>query len=215
MGRRIYIAGGTGYIGSSLIPSLLARGHEVRVLARPAALHRLAAGAEGLPGNALDAATIDPTGCDAYLHMVGTPHPAPWKGAQFRAVDLRALKASVAAAVGARIPHFVYLSVAHPAPVMRAYIEVRAECERLIGEAGLCSTTLRPWYVLGRGHWWPYALLPAYKLAERVSSLREGARRLGLITLSEMVGALVWAVENPPIASRVLDVSAIRACSRM
>jgi hypothetical protein len=62
------------------------------------------------------------------------------------------------AAVANRVQHFVYVSVAHPAPVMKAYVEVRMQCE----ESGLNTTILRPWYV--PGHDWPYLLKPGYRL---------------------------------------------------
>jgi len=45
---------------------------------------------------------------------------------------------------------------------MKAYIAVREECEEIIQESGLNATILRPWYVLGPGHRWPYMLLPMY-----------------------------------------------------
>jgi len=94
---------------------------------------------------------------------------------------------------------------------MSAYIAVRAECEAAIEAAGLNATILRPWYVLGPGHRWPYLLLPLYKLGELFSSTREGAQRLGLVTLEQMITALTFAVENPVRRIRVLTVPEIRA----
>jgi hypothetical protein len=45
-----------------------------------------------------------------------------------------------------------------------------------------------------------------------VPGCREGARRLGLVTLDQMVNALVRAVEEPPPAGtvRIVDVPGIR-----
>ena len=80
------------------------------------------------------------------------------QGAEFQAVDLPSIQAAVAAAVAADVRHFVYVSVAHPAPMMHDYIAVRTEGEELVREHGLNATILRPWYILGQGHWWPYAL---------------------------------------------------------
>jgi uncharacterized protein YbjT (DUF2867 family) len=102
------------------------------------------------------------------------------------------------------------VSVAHPAPVMKAYIAVRQEGERLVRASGARATILRPWYVLGPGHLWPYALLPLYALLERLPSTAEGARRLGLVTRRQIVAALVQAVENPPDAVRIVEVPEIR-----
>jgi len=141
---------------------------------------------------------------------VGVSHPSPAKAAQFRAVDLISAKASVAAAVAAGIRHFVYVSVAHPAPVMREYIAARSEAEETIRAAGLNATILRPWYVLGPGRRWPLLLVPAYWILERLPSTRETARRLGLVTLPQMVAALVRAVENPAQGIRIVEVPEIR-----
>ena len=73
----------------------------------------------------------------------------------------------------AQARRFVYVSVAHPAPVMHAYIDVRVRVEQLLRESPLPCTVLRPWYVLGPGHRWPYLLIPLYWL------LRELCRQLG------------------------------------
>ena len=80
--------------------------------------------------------------------------------------------------------------VAQPAPAMKSYVMVRAACEAAIKEAGLNATVLRPWYVLGPGHWWPLALISAYKLAELMPWTSAGAKRLGLVSLPEMTAAL-------------------------
>src|SRR5205085_4474670 len=109
------------------------------------------------------------------------------KAAEFRAVDLLSACEAINAAADLAVPHFIYLSVAQPAPVMKAYIAVRAECEALIRTRRLNATVLRPWYVLGPGHNWPYALLPLYKVMEQLPFVSQGATRLGLVTLEQMI----------------------------
>lgn len=108
------------------------------------------------------------------------------------------------------LPHVLYVSVAHPAPIMRDYIAVRRACEAAIEEAGLVATIMRPWYILGPGHWWPLVLQPWYRLLERIPNTRMAATRLGLVTMREMLTAMVWAIEQPPDRWRVMDVSEIR-----
>jgi len=212
--RQVFVTGGTGYIGRRLIPVLLARGHNVRALVRPESVGRAPAGATTVVGNALDASTFVAAlnSTETIVHLVGTPHPSPSKAAEFQRVDLPSIRASVEAARRAQAAHLVYVSVAHPAPVMHAYIEARSAGERAIAEAGLTATILRPWYVLGPGHRWPYLLLPFYAFARLIPSKRESALRLGLVTLRQMVIALVTAVENPPPEGRIriVEVPGIR-----
>jgi uncharacterized protein YbjT (DUF2867 family) len=141
---------------------------------------------------------------------VGVSHPNPSKAAQFLKVDLASGRGAVEAASAARVQHFVYVSVAQPAPVMKAYIQVRSECEAVIRQSGMNATILRPWYVLGPGHRWPYLLLPAYQLLELFPSMRAGATRLGLVTLDQMTRALLYAVSSPSHGVRVVEVPEIR-----
>ena len=212
--RDVFVTGGTGYIGQRLVTSLVNRGHRVRALARRESVGRVPAGASPIVGNALDpdtfGAALSPA--DTVVHLVGTPHPGPAKAEEFLSIDLASARATVSAAARAQISHLVYVSVAQPAPVMQAYVAARAAGEEAIAEAGLTATVLRPWYVLGPGHWWPIVLLPVYAVAELVPSTKESAQRLGLVTLRQMVEALVWSVEVPPPAGtmRILEAPAIR-----
>lgn len=210
--RSVFIAGGTGYIGQRLIARLLERGHGVRALVRSGSEGKLPEGCIAVMGNALDgtsyAQNISPA--DTFVQLVGVAHPSPAKAAEFRKVDLPAGLGAIAAAKSAGIRHFVYVSVAHPAPMMHSYIAVRTKCESAIDSAGLHATILRPWYVLGPGHRWPYLLLPVYKIAEFIPNMRDGAQRLGLVTLEQMLRALTFSVENPVQGKRILEVPEIR-----
>ena len=144
------------------------------------------------------------------MQLLGVPHPSPAKAQQFLDIDLRSALETIAAAAEMRAGHVVYVSVAQPAPVMHAYQAARRQAEEALAATGLPRTILRPWYVLGPGHRWPYALLPLYWMMERMPSTRERARRLGLVTIAQMVAALVDAVEHAPQAERIVDVPQIR-----
>ena len=199
-------------MGRALIGELVARGHEVRALVRRGSEGKLAAGVEAVVGDPLDessfAASVAPS--DTFVQLVGVPRPSPAKAREFREIDLVSGRASVSAARAAGIEHFVYVSVAQPAPVMKAYQAVRAEVESLLRESGVPATVLRPWYVLGPGHRWPYMLVPLYWLMERLPSKHETAQRLGLVTHAQMIAALLRAVEDPAEDFRVVTVPQIK-----
>jgi len=213
MRHEVFVAGGTGYIGSRLVPLLLSRGHRVRALARPGSERRLPPGCEVVSGDPLRIDSF--AGCvapaDTFVQLVGVSHPSPSKAAQFRDVDLASARISAEAAARAGVANFVYVSVARPAPLMKAYQQARSEAEDFIRARGLDATFLRPWYVLGPGHRWPHLLQPLYGIAERIPATRESARRLGLVTIGQMLSALVFAVENPAPGVRILEVPQLRA----
>jgi uncharacterized protein YbjT (DUF2867 family) len=213
----VFVTGANGYLGRATIPKLIARGHQVRGLVRPGREGRLPPKTEAVIGDALVASSyqeaIPPA--DTLIHLVGTPRPNPRKALEFESTDLGSIEAAVVAAKAAGIQHLIYVSVAQPAPVMKAYVDVRRRGEERVRAAGFPSVTLlRPWYVLGPGHLWPYLLLPVYSFARFLPGSRDTARRLGPVSLKAMTSALVAAVEEPPVGVRVVEVPEIQRLGR-
>ena len=209
---RVFITGVSGFMGRRLAAKLAARGHEVRGLVRSGSKARLADGCERVTGDPLDASTYREyvRGCDTLVHLVGVAHPSPAKKQQFRSIDLASATQAIAAAAATGVRHLVYVSVAHPAPIMREYIAARMEAEAAIGKAGLNATILRPWYVLGPGRRWPLGIAPIYRLLEALPATRDAARRLGLVSAEQMTASLARAVEEPASGVRVWEVPQIR-----
>jgi len=208
----VFVAGGTGYIGVPLISLLLVRRHKVFGLARAVSESKLPAGCNPVIGDALQRGSyVVPAECDTFIHLVGVAHPSPAKAEQFRAIDQRSLEVAVEAAALGNTRHFIYVSVAHPAPAMQAYIAVRRHCEELIRASGFSATFVRPWYVLGPGHRWPYLLKPLYWMFEKIPAKRETALRLGLVTHEQMVRCLAGAVEASARGVRIIEVPEIKS----
>jgi uncharacterized protein YbjT (DUF2867 family) len=211
-GLSILVTGATGYLGRALVEQGRQRGHRISTFIRPGSEQRLPPGTPATVGDPFSADSLAEalSPGDTLVHLIGTPRPNPRKAQEFLAVDLRSAQVAAAAAVQASAAHIVYVSVAHPAPVMQAYIEARSAAEGAFRATGIPTTVLRPWYVLGPGHWWPYLLVPLYEIFKRVPSKRETALRLGLVTHQQMIAALLRAIEDGPEGFRVIDVPAIR-----
>ena len=143
--------------------------------------------------------------------MLGVSHPSPSKKHLFYKIDFASVSASVAAATRARCEHFVYISVAQtPTTVMHDYQVCRAACERIIRESTLKASIIRPWYVIGPGHYWPVLFLPLFKLLENIPKTSVKAKGLQLVYLKQMLKTLIHAVEHAPEQVRFFEIEEIR-----
>lgn len=212
MNNKVFITGGTGYIGSRIIPILNSNGFNVTALARKESLNKLPSCCNAVEGNALDENSFKEfvTGCDIFIQLAGVSHPSPAKKEEFKKIDLASVKASVNAAKYAGVKHFIYLSVAQPAPMLKEYIEVRKHGEELLAESKIPSSIIRPWYIIGPGHYWPLILKPVYKICEWIPATREQAINLGLVKLEEMLSTILYSVKNPPAGIKIYRTEDIR-----
>ncbi len=211
--KPIFITGGTGYIGSRLIRILISRGHDVTALVRKGSEGKLPHGAKAVVADPFDASTfqeqIPPNAI--FVQLLGVPHPSPKKKEQFKLIDLRSVKASADAAAYAGVSHFVYVSVAMTETnFMKDYQQVRREGEDYIKSKNINCSFIRPWYVLGPGHWWPVILLPVYGIAELVPSWRQQARARALVTIKQMLQTLLNVIESDPQKLRIVEIRQIR-----
>jgi uncharacterized protein YbjT (DUF2867 family) len=213
----VFITGGTGYIGKRLTKQLLQRGHSVIALVRKGSENKVTAGAKAIVADPFDAGSFRqsvPKG-SVFVQLLGVSHPSPKKAKQFNEIDLVSVKASADAAAGAGVSKFVYISVAMvPSKLMQAYQAVRKEGEAYCKSKQLNCTFIRPWYVVGPGHYWPVILLPFYGLAELIPTWRQKAKAMGLVTIRQMLRALNNAVEADPLPLRIMEINDIRHTGR-
>ena len=207
--KEIFITGGTGYIGKRLIKSLLKNNHRVIALVRNGSESKIPAGAETVIADPFDGNTFQqyiPKGA-VFVQLLGVSHPSPSKAEQFKQIDLRSVKASADAAAVAGVSHFIYVSVSMaPSKIMQAYRDVRKQGEEYCISKNLNCTFIRPWYVLGPGHWWPVILLPLYGVAQLIPSWKEKAKAKGLVTISQMINTLINVVERESVRKRVIEI---------
>lgn len=211
--RAVFITGATGYIGTRLIRRLTKKGYHVLALVRQGSEQKVPPGAEVIIGNPFDAKTFQstiPRGC-TFVQLLGVAHPSPKKAQQFTEIDLRSLKASADAAATAGVNHFIYMSVAMaPVKLMQAYQQVRKEGEQYCLAKNFNCSFIRPWYVLGPGHWWPLLLLPVYGIGEFAPSWKKKTRAVALVTIGQILRTLVSVIEEDPSPHRILEIKDMR-----
>jgi uncharacterized protein YbjT (DUF2867 family) len=143
--------------------------------------------------------------------LLGVSHPGPSKKELFRKIDFASAAATISAARQAECSHFIYVSVAQtPTSVMKDYQQVRAECEEMIRASSLKATIIRPWYIIGPGHYWPLLLIPLFKLLEVIPQTKQKAKALRLVYLKQMLNTLIHAVEHQPDNTQIIEIERIR-----
>ena len=111
---RVFVTGGTGFVGSCLIRHLVEAGNEVVALCRAGSEDKLPASenVEGVAADLFDANEIAGRldGCDAVIHLVGIIREFPGKGVTFQRLHVEATRAVVAAAQQAGVKRYLQMS---------------------------------------------------------------------------------------------------------
>ncbi|KAJ2155888.1 hypothetical protein GGF46_005538 [Coemansia sp. RSA 552] len=165
--HRIFVVGGSGFIGQAICRAALSRGWEVLSLSRHGAPGRDTSGVRWIKGDALEPATFAThlAGCDAVVHSVGVlmengykkainvgyhtgaaPAPATYESANRDT----ALSVARAARATPGVDAFVYISASDVVPFLdRRYISTKREVERelLAHQGQLRPVILRPGFM--------------------------------------------------------------------
>jgi uncharacterized protein YbjT (DUF2867 family) len=142
--RRLFVAGATGAVGSSLIPLAARAGVPLVPHVRPKSADRLAhpdkAALELTDPGLADAMR----GCTTVVQLIGTMRKRFSSGDTYESSDVGTTRLLVEAAKRAEVDHLVLLSSVGAGRPFGAYLKAKARAEALVRESGLAFTILRP-----------------------------------------------------------------------
>src|SRR5262245_22172887 len=112
--QRIFVAGGTGFVGRMVLRALVARGFLVRCLVRPGSESKLKGfeSIDRVPGDALrpKGLVACAEGCAAIVNLIGIIRERPSRGVTFERLHVQATLNLLAVAREAGVKRFVQMS---------------------------------------------------------------------------------------------------------
>ncbi|KAA0891276.1 complex I NDUFA9 subunit family protein [Oryzomonas rubra] len=195
---RVFIAGGTGFVGEHVSHELLRQGHQLRLL-----VHR-----RGAPPESVEQVEGDVTrpedfgravaGCDAVMNLVGIIREFPGRGVTFERLHVQATANMLAAAKQAGIRRYVQMSALGTRPdAVSSYHRTKFRAEELVRNSGLDWTILRPSLIFGPKDAFVGMLARQMRLAPVAPVIGSGAYRLQPIHADDVARCFALALEMP------------------
>ena len=210
---KIAVTGATGFVGSHLVPQLVAGGHDVIAISRSG--RRLPDWGEAVTPQAVDVTTGDLDraldGADAVVHLVAIPRESG--GRRFEDVNVTGTRRVVAAAERAGVRRLVHQSVLGATDDRRhAYLSSKWRAEEAVRASAVDWVILRPSLLFGPGdgffrlvrttlRWWSpgIVIVPG-----------RGDTRFQPLSVDDMAVAIERAVVDPERAGTTLELGGPR-----
>lgn len=209
---RIFLTGATGFIGGHILAALLARGHHVTCLVRPGTRwHPTHPHTQPTVGDWLVPASWQAAipGHAAVINSIGIIRERP--GASFAAVHTVAPLALFQAAAASGVSKIVQISaLGADEHAISRYHRSKYAADRHLAQLGVPYVVLRPSIVYGPGD-------HSMRLFARLAALPitpvpgDGQYRLQPVHVTDLVRAVVAAVERPHLHALTIDVGGAQA----
>ncbi len=194
---KIFISGGTGFVGGHLTRELLNRGHELRLL-----VHRFGAKIEGVEHIEGDITRLEDfsgaiKGCDAVINLVGIIREFPSRGATFEKLHVQATANMLAAAQKGGVRRYLQMSALGTRPdAVSQYHKTKFRAEELVRASGLEWTIMRPSLIYGPKDAFINMLADQLRTAPVMPVIGNGLYRLQPIHADDVARCFALALEQ-------------------
>jgi uncharacterized protein YbjT (DUF2867 family) len=147
--KRVFVTGGTGFLGYRVVRALLEQGAEVTVLIKLGSEEKLGAlrgRVQYVQGDPWNPASLRgrARGHGVVVHLVGGVKPDPARGLTFRHLNYVSARNVAQMAVSDGVPNMLLLSAAAaPLGVRGGYLESKRDAEQYLQSTGLNWTIVR------------------------------------------------------------------------
>jgi NADH dehydrogenase len=207
---KLVILGGTGFVGSHLIPRLQRDGHTIVVLSRNREKHREAGVLPGVGVASVDvhdraALANRLAGADAAINLVGILNERGSDGSGFRKAHVELASTLLAACADARVPRLLQMSALRAGEGESHYLKTRGEAEALVKAAPLAWTIFRPSVIFGEGDGLFFRFAQLLRLTP-VLPLARAQAKFAPVHVGDVAEAFARALAHPHSAGRVYEL---------
>lgn len=206
--RKIVVLGGTGFIGSHLVPKLVAEGHTVTVLSRNRERRRellVLPSVKILSTDVYDRAALAQrfAGHDSVINLIGILNETG--GARFARAHVDLTATVIAACREAGVVRLLQMSSLNAGSDVSKYLKTRGEAETLVKNSGLDWTIFRPSVVYGRGG----GLVSRFHTLLKLSPLLPLARpraKIAPVYVGDVVRAIMCGVDSRESCGHIYEL---------
>jgi NADH dehydrogenase len=216
--RRVFVTGGTGFVGRAVIQALQGEGYAVRCLVRRGSERDLRGfGAiERVEGDVMARQTLDEgiSGCDAVVHLVGIIHERPAIGSTFERVQVQGTRNILDAAADAGARRYVHMSaLGSRAGARSRYHQTKWAAEEAVRSSPLAWTIFRPSIIYGRGDEFVTMLRSMLERLTIVPVIGTGRQRLQPVPVEQVAQGFARALTLDATVKHSYDVGGPDAVS--
>lgn len=204
---KVFVAGGTGFVGEHLVRELLENGHYVRLLAHGRPAHR--AGIEQVTGDvtSLESFEKSVSGCDAIINLVGIIREFPSRGITFDKLHVQATANLLTAAGNNGIRRYLQMSALGSRPhAVSGYHQSKWRGEELVRASALEWTIFRPSLIFGPHDAFINMLAAQLRYAPVMPVIGSGSYRLQPIHADDVVRCFTLALAMPETIGQTYEL---------
>lgn len=214
---KVFVTGGTGFVGNYVIEKLLAAGYEVRALVRNGSEKKLRAASKCEIHNG-DTALINSfrdaiKGCGAVVHLVGIIRQFPAKGITFEKLHVESTKNAAYAAIECGVKRFVQMSALGARPdAPTKYWSTKWAAEEYLRSLSLDLTIFRPSTIIGAGGEFA-ALIKQMVSAPLTPVIGSGENKMQPVAVWNVAEFFTRSIDNMNTVGKAFEIGGPEAMS--
>ena len=203
---KVFITGGSGFVGHEIIRQLIERKHQIKALVRNPDNIKEYNQIEKVQGDTTLPETLNGIleGCDAIIHLVGIIREFPAQGITFQRVHTESTANIAKAAAAQGVRRILHMSAnGTRAKAATGYHKSKWEAEERVRNADLDWTIFRPSLIFGPGDEFINLLARMIKKLPLVPVLGDGRYRMQPVSVKNVAQGFVNALEVPATIGKV------------